>query len=392
MYSQGDITRASKRVFSTLCFQDGIPALRSLEDTYPEGLLIGEVRGYWAAYSCLPSPERERLSIMVPRLFMKFPRDLVFVFNDTEVAGSINHYAGIADKPNCTFELGGAEFKHAPHLAFSVRRFEGTTAADFPYGQLLADYGSTFIGKNETWATSYDEEAGPFPEDSTGGKLLARLAASERRRQVVLASPSSQMGGGGTSSSSSAVVASSSSSSSSSSEVASSYIISTINVGFWDAISLQSLEGVAGDEQEDEDEAEGDEGDEEEEEQEEVQECPGCEDEIGPFLEQHLKSLNAEQLGSVTTGCMVKLCAEEFLSHCPGKAHKKFIKKKSTAVIAELTEEQTSAQEKKPKKSSSTPARKPFGGKSPRSAVKAPAGGSTKKRFALYTSHPFCLY
>ena len=102
---------------------------------------------------------------MVPRLLMKFPRDLVFVFNATGVVGSNNH-------SNCTFELGGKEFKHctSPH----VRRFEGTTAADFPYGQLLADYGSTIIEKNMTWATSYDEdlETGPFPEDSTGSKCL----------------------------------------------------------------------------------------------------------------------------------------------------------------------------------------------------------------------------
>ena len=321
---------------------------------------------------------------MVPRLFMKFPRDLVFVFSATEVACSINHYEGIADKPNCTFELGGSGFEHAPHLGFSVRRFAGTTTEDFPYGQLLADYGSTFIDKNETWATSYDEETGPFPEDSTGSKLLARLAAS-----------SSQMGGvGDTSSSSPAVVASSSSSSSSSCEVASSYI-STINVGFWDAISLQSLGGVAVDEKEDEDEAEGDEGDEEEE-KEEVQECPGCEDEIGPFLEQHLKSLTAEKLGALTNRDMVQLCADQFPSHCPVKAHRKFIKKKSKAVIAELTEEQTSAQEKTSKKTSSTPVRKPFGGKSPRSVVTEPS--SAKKRFGIHptpisvcTKHATCV-
>ena len=84
---------------------------------------------------------------MVPRQYVKFSRDLVFVFNATEIAGKINHYEGIADKANCAFEIGGTEFKHAPHLAFSVRRYQQTTDADFPFGQLLADYGSTFVEK-----------------------------------------------------------------------------------------------------------------------------------------------------------------------------------------------------------------------------------------------------
>ena len=230
---------------------------------------------------------------------------------------------------NCAFEIGGTEFKHAPHLAFSVRRYQQTTDADFPFGQLLADYGSTFVKRGEPWATSYDEETGPFPEDSTGSQLLERLASS---------SPSDSMGGGGgsSSSSSSSTVASSSSSSSSSSEVASSSsgVGTTINVGFWDAIALQELGSLAGEEEEaaeSDDEEEAAESDDEDEAEEE---CPGCEDELGPFLEQHLKSLDdADTLHGVTRREMYAKCKEEFPDHCKGKKHRKFIKDKMKAIL-----------------------------------------------------------
>ena len=307
---------------------------------------------------------------MVPRQYAKFSRDLVFVFNATEMACNINHYQGIADKANCAFEIGGTEFKHAPHLAFSVRRYQQTTDADFPFGQLLADYGSTFVEKRGApWATSYDEETGPFPEDSTGSQLLERLASS---------SPSDSMGGGGgsSSSSSSSTVASSSSSLSSSSEVASSSsgVGTTINVGFWDAIALQELGSLAGEEEE---AAESDDEDEAEE------ECPGCEDELGPFLEQHLKSLDdADALHGVTKRDMYAKCKEEFPDHCQGK-HRKFIKDKMNAIL-------NPPDKSKKKKSSTTPARKSIGGKAPRSAVSSPEKKKKdKKRFGI---RPCCLY
>ena len=316
---------------------------------------------------------------MVPRQYAKFSRDLVFVFNATEMACNINHYQGIADKANCAFEIGGTEFKHAPHLAFSVRRYQQTTDADFPFGQLLADYGSTFVEKRGApWATSYDEETGPFPEDSTGSQLLERLASS---------SPSDSMGGGGgsSSSSSSSTVASSSSSSSSSSEVASSSsgVGTTINVGFWDAIALQELGSLAGEEEEaaeSDDEEEAAESDDEDEAEEE---CPGCEDELGPFLEQHLKSLDdADALHGVTKREMYAKCKEEFPGHCTGKKHRKFIKDKMKAIL--------NPPDKSKKKKSSTPARKSIGMKAPRSAVSSPEENKKdKKRFGI---RPCCLY
>ena len=115
----------------------------------------------------MSSPSREQLSIMAPHQYKQFNRDLVFVFNESEVATSINHFAGIAEKPNCVVEIGGSQFEHAPHLVYSLRLYEDAVDADFPYGQLLFDYGTSFLPRSEdSWSTHYDAERGPFADGS----------------------------------------------------------------------------------------------------------------------------------------------------------------------------------------------------------------------------------
>ena len=90
--------------------------------------MIDEIRCYWAPRSCLASFERKTLSLMSPDETLSpadkqadnislFPDDLVFVFNNTEVAGKVNHFGiDVIDEPNCCFELVDKEFTEAPHL------------------------------------------------------------------------------------------------------------------------------------------------------------------------------------------------------------------------------------------------------------------------------------
>ena len=60
--------------------------MRSIAASYDRGLIIDEICGYWAPYSCMLSPWREQLSIMSPHQYKKFNRDLVFIFNESEEA------------------------------------------------------------------------------------------------------------------------------------------------------------------------------------------------------------------------------------------------------------------------------------------------------------------
>jgi hypothetical protein len=150
-------------------------------ESYPEGLVVDEILGFWAPRSCLVSPERESLSFMSPGETLspadqqgdnisKFPDDLVFVFNDTEVAGKVNHFGGISDEPNCCFEVGGKEFTDAPNLCYSLRLIKDSS---IPCGQLLADYGKMYAGSEDgpMFDTVYDKEKGPFGPSDHGTTL-----------------------------------------------------------------------------------------------------------------------------------------------------------------------------------------------------------------------------
>ena len=143
--------------------------------------MVDEILGFWAPRSCLVSPERESLSFMSPGETLspadqqndnisKFPDDLVFVFNDTEVAGKVNHFGGIADEPNCCFEVGGKEFTDAPNLCYSLRLIKDSS---IPCGQLLADYGKMYAGSEDgpMFETVYDKEKGPFGPGDLGKTL-----------------------------------------------------------------------------------------------------------------------------------------------------------------------------------------------------------------------------
>ena len=145
--------------------------------------MVDEIRGFWAPRSCLVSPEREKLSLMSPGETLspadkqddnisKFPDDLVFVFNNTEVAGRVNHFEGIADEPNCCFEVGGKEFTDAPNLGYSLRLIKDSP---IPCGQLLANYGKMYAGPEAgpgpMFQTVYDKEKGPFGPDDHGKAL-----------------------------------------------------------------------------------------------------------------------------------------------------------------------------------------------------------------------------
>ena len=143
--------------------------------------MVDEILGFWAPRSCLVSPERESLSFMSPGETLspadqqgdnisKFPDDLVFVFNDTEVAGKVNHFGGISDEPNCCFEVGGKEFTDAPNLCYSLRLIKDSS---IPCGQLLADYGKMYAGSEDgpMFDTVYDKEKGPFGPSDHGTTL-----------------------------------------------------------------------------------------------------------------------------------------------------------------------------------------------------------------------------
>ena len=207
-------------------------------------------------------------------------------------------YQGIADKPNCAVELGGPNAL-APHLTYSIRLFSGYKPEDFPFGQLLIDYGSTFFEPGERCKTRYDPKAGPFREGGFGSKMLKTCKVE----------------GPG----------------------------STIGVGFWEAVSHQRLGRRDTSDPIDLVDYTGDDEDEGEEEEDLT------EDKIKAFLQKFIGE--STDLASLTKRNVKKACKEEFGDSW--KQHKQFITETAEAEVARLTElGQTGAedQEETPKK------------------------------------------
>lgn len=305
--------------------------MRSIEASYDKGLIIEEIRGYWAPYSCLLSPWREQMSIMSPHQYKKFNRDLVFVFNESEVASSINHFDGIAPKPNCVVEVGGLHFEHAPHLVYSLRLYADAEDAAFPYGQLLLDYGDSFLASG-AWSTNYDAERGPFPADAVGAFGLD----------------------------------------------------STLYVDYWDAIRLQSLTAEkevhvisdeSGPDEGDEDEGFLDEAERWNEDPIAWMECCECyiSEELTHFLETYLQT-NEPVTKRVVRQWYAEHPNVKSGSWCEIGKHLAFSVKWATRLV----DEHNAKKEKKEK--AKTPAkRKTIGGKEPRSAAKNSATPEAKK-------------
>ena len=257
---------------------------------------------------------------MVPRQFKKFPRDLVFVFNETEVACCLNHFEGIAEVPNCEVQLGGQGMLSP--LTYSLRLVQGCKLADFPYGQLLIDYGPSFFKPGER-ATGYDAQKGPFKEASLGTKLLLQQKSDDPN---------------------------------------------TIEVGYWEAVDLQGLSfRHVSDEPAPEvvsDEDEEDHGDEDNSstDAEPDEKLPQTAQLEMFLVNYYSQKKTAGQGGDVTVRSAKEACYEKFDF---AKDHKKFIKRTITRVVEQAEAEGSEETPKKPR---------------PTKSVKEPRTSGTKRR------------